>query len=169
MERKRITGVSTMWAGLQWENVKDQDKHTARAVIAFLEDRRVLFVDRHFEDQEHCLKSVFEIRAFLTQRLTADDIGDDLAETLKVARAACRAFIEAAGPGAQNFYGHRYGMMSDPFSLALGDLRARIGVYVEAIARQYKLPVAAELASIMPPQPSPNDDDLSWLPGFGER
>lgn len=165
--KRRITGVSTPWVGLQWENVKDQDKFTANAVIAFLEDRRVLFGDRHLEDQRHCLASVFEIRAFLTLRLTTDDIGSDLARMLKALRATCREFIDAAGPDADNFYIPHGELQSDPFSLALGDLRSRIGIYLDLIARQYELEMTEELAQILPPEVEADDDDLSWVPGFG--
>ncbi|HEY9408664.1 MAG TPA: DUF6650 family protein [Jiangellaceae bacterium] len=167
MRRKRLTGISGPWGGVQWENVKDEDKGCAKAVIAFLEDRRVLFGPEHMEDQGHCLQSCLEIRNFMTERLTTDEIGEDLASTLAMIRAACREFVEAAGPNARNFYGQRMPYETDPFSLALGDLRSRVGIYIDAIARRYRLGVGAELASIMPPEPAEGDDDLSWVPGFG--
>ena len=146
----------------------DYDRMTAKAVLAFLEDRRVLFGQRHLEDQLECLQSVKQIRTFLTQRLTGDaEIGDELVGTLKAMRACCRKFVDAAGPNGSRFWppGQHGSWEVDPFSLALGDLRTSICFYVAGLARLYKRTVAEELASILPiPQP---DDDLSeWMPGF---
>lgn len=168
MARKKITGFSLPAGGLQWIDLPDFDRATAKAVLAFLEDRRVLFGERHLEDQLHCLHSVMQIRTFLTGRLTTDvDIGDDLTGTLQAMRACCRRFIEAAGPDGSRFWppGQHGAWEADPFSLALGDFRTSICFYVAGLAQLYKLTLAEELAAVLPvPQP---DDDLSdWIPGF---
>jgi uncharacterized protein DUF6650 len=163
--RYRLTGISVPWIGIQWERVKQQDRSTGQAVLRFLADRRVLFGDRHVEDQYDCLRSVFEIRVFLTERLVSDDIGDDLAGTIGGMRSACRRFIDVGGRHGRNFVPTKSGGGADErFALALGDLRSQFGFYIEAISSQYRLDVAEELAEIMPP--GPDEDDLTWLPGF---
>ena len=40
--RRRLTGFSLPWGGIQWENTEG-DEDVARQTIQFLEDRRVLF------------------------------------------------------------------------------------------------------------------------------
>lgn len=166
MGKKQVTGFSVPLGGVQWADVPD-DRTTAKAVIAFLEDRRVLFGSRHAEDQMHCLASVFAIRAFLTDRLVADhNIDAELAGTLKAMRACCRRFTDAAGPDGREFLpGRQPPWSTDPFSLALGDLRTSICFYVAGLARLYKIAVEDELAAILP-VPQEDDDISEWMPGF---
>jgi len=47
--RYRLTGLSLPWLGAQWERVPG-DKEVAKQTITFLENRRVLFGERHYED-----------------------------------------------------------------------------------------------------------------------
>jgi hypothetical protein len=164
-----LTGLSFPWLGLQWQKKKKTDKTIARAVINFLEDRRLLFGSRHLEDEIHCVMSAQQIRVFLTERLTNDDMGDDLADVLKAMRATVRKFVEAAGVDARNFTDRRQGPTADPFSMALGDLRSQIGFYLVALAAQYKLSVDDSLGIILPPMGQDDDDELFWVPGFGAR
>ncbi|WP_055483151.1 DUF6650 family protein [Sphaerimonospora mesophila] len=163
-----ITGLSTSLFGIQWQKA-DTDRKIANRVVAFLEDRRLLFGDRHMEDEVHCVRSAIQIRAFLTEQLTQRHIGQELRQILKAMRAACRHFVDAAGPDGRNFE-YRMGLAGDnAFGLALGDLRSRMGFYIAAIATQYKIEVDEGLSAILPPPPEDSDEDLSWLPGFGER
>lgn len=80
-------------------------------------------------------------------------------------RAAFRQFVERGGPDGVHFQGRRSMHSPDPFGLALGDLRSRVGEGVERIAWRYDLEVDYELARILPPT---DDDgtDPSWLIGF---
>ena len=59
----RLTGVGGFGFSINWDKAKG-DKEIAEAVIAFLEDRRLLFGDRHAEDEMHCVQSAIEIRQF---------------------------------------------------------------------------------------------------------
>ena len=165
-----LTGVSTPVFGIQWQK-KSTDSKIAREVIVFLEDRRLLFGDRHVEDERHCVDSALQIRAFLTEQLRRYDMGKELQLALKAMRAACRRFIDIAGPEGGNF-GYRMGSIgANRFGLALGDLRSQMGFYVAAIATQYKIEVDEDLSTILPPPPMEDDEqvgeDASWFPGFG--
>ncbi|MFG3419779.1 DUF6650 family protein [Micromonospora sp. NPDC048063] len=162
----RLTGLSIPGGfGAQWQKAEG-DKDVARRVLLFLEDRRLLFGQRHREDKSHCISSALQIRAFLTEQLVLVKPKSDLFENLRAMRAACRRFIEAAGPnGSYLSYGERYGQ-ADPFSLALGGLRSMMGIHIAILAQAYDLEVDEELASILPPQPQDDDGDLGWLPGF---
>ena len=80
----RATGVGGFGFSVNWEKVPG-DKEVARRVVTFLEDRRLLFGERHREDELHCVLSATEIRKFPS---SMDDI--------------CHApltFEEACGPG----------------------------------------------------------------------
>jgi hypothetical protein len=162
---KRLTGISAPFGGLQWETIPG-DKEVARRVITFLEDRRILFGPRFIEDEMECVDSALAIRAFATQQIPAARPGGTVEGLLRSIRAACRQFVDRAGPQAAHFR-HADGSGSvhtvDRMSLALGDLRTVIGYAVAALADQFDLPVEDDLAQILPPA---DDDDPSWLPGF---
>jgi hypothetical protein len=57
--------------------------------------------------------------------------------------------------------------MTDPFSLALGELRSLVGVHLAMIAGQYGIEVEPGLAQILPPD-ALADDDPSFVPGFDD-
>jgi len=157
----RVTGISGPFGGIQWETVEG-DKNVARRVINFLEDRRLLFGDRHFEDYMHCVRSAIEIRAMLTNEISASRPGRTLEQCLRVIRAACRKFVDAAGPNARNFDYVLAPYEAGVFGLALGDLRTSIGLQIALIAEKFDLPVEEDLARILPPV----EDDPSFIPGF---
>lgn len=159
-----LTGISLPMGGIQWQKTAG-DEQVARAVVTFLEDRRLLFGDRHLEDERHCLQSALQIRAFLTDQITNAEPGHELEGCLKGMRAACRKFVEAAGPEARNFGYSRHGLEADPFSLAIGDLRTAIGYQLAFILSQYRLGIEPELASIIPAADE-DSQDISWMVGF---
>jgi hypothetical protein len=61
-----------------------------------------------------------------------------------------------------NFRGW-YGGGANPFGQALGELSSLVGIQVALLVDRYKLNVEEDLLSIFPP---PDDQDLSWVPGF---
>jgi hypothetical protein len=140
------------------------DKDIARRVIIYLEDRRLLFGERHTEDQMHCVDSAIGIRNFLAQELTNAKPGKSLEASLRAIRAACRKFVEAAGPNDRNFM-YQDGPQTDRFSLALGELHTLVGLHLAVIANQYDLEVEDDLAQILPPDVSA-DNDPSIIPGL---
>lgn len=66
---RRLTGVTSPFFGVSW-NPSEAEVTTARRVISFLEDRRVLYRPTEMEVPEHCIQSVLEIRRFLTVELS---------------------------------------------------------------------------------------------------
>ncbi|MEV4511769.1 hypothetical protein AB0K00_22700 [Dactylosporangium sp. NPDC049525] len=141
----------------------------ARRVITFLEDRRVLFGPRVVEDEMECVTSALAIRTFATEQISLAKAGGQVEQLLRSIRAACRRFVDRAGPDARNFR-HADGDLGgvhaiDQMSLALGDLRTIIGFAVAALADGFDLQVEDDLAQILPPA---DEDDPNWLPGFDE-
>jgi hypothetical protein len=88
----KITGLSTPLGGVQWEPAT-LDEDVAKAVLTFLEDRGVLFYNVALENPRHCVKSVLEIRHFLTEVMCAGRISLKLYSLLDEMRRACQRFV----------------------------------------------------------------------------
>lgn len=147
----RLTGISTPFGGASWQPA-EMEIATARRVIAFLEDRRVLYEPSEMEMPSHCVHSVIEIRHRLSDELGKLVGGSELAASLRAMRAACRKFLERVGTdgldGIQ--YANGGGYPSWTFGSALGELRGTFGIHVAKIAAAFKLDVEDRLASILP-------------------
>jgi hypothetical protein len=147
----RLTGISSPIFGVSW-NPPAADVTVARRVIAFLEDRRVLFADESIEVVDHCVRSVLEIRHYLTSEI--QQLGDgELASSLRAMRAACRKFLEAVDDheGIVVRFGHHHGHWASwRFGGALGELRGVFGIQVAKLAAQHGLDVEDGLARILP-------------------
>ena len=147
----RLTGISTPFGGASWQPA-ELEIAGARRVIAFLEDRRVLYDPCQMEVPDHCVSSVIEIRHCLSDELGKLEGGSELAAGLRAMRAACRKFLERVGSDGRE--GIRYasggGVQSWTFGSALGELRGTFGVHVAKIAAAFKLDVEDKLASILP-------------------
>ena len=96
------------------------------------------------EDEQYCVDSANQIRHFLTDQLSQAKPGKSLATSIAAIRAAVRAFVEDAGGEARNFRYHRNDAMADEFSVALGELRSRVGLHVALIADHYGIEVEDE-------------------------
>ena len=154
---KRITGFSTPVFGISWKPPKPEVV-TARRVLAFLEDRRVLYNPYHLEVAEQCVQSVLEIRRFLTDVVGELEADSKLGEHLRAIRAACRAFLDENSTGSHRVLRPSWaGPFESSFFTALGELRSAIGVHIAAIAVMHGLDVEANLASVLPPE---NDNDV---------
>ncbi len=156
----RVTGFSTPVFGVQW-TPPVVDVEIAREVIGFLEDRRVLYSPYDAEMPEYVLRSVFEIRSFLTEILRRGGIASELAGGLNAMRAACRRFIESVGeqrgpelyiPTPSDILNG--GVMSWTFNQSLGELRGVFGVHLAELAVRYGIDVPDELAVILPLSPA---------------
>ena len=149
----RLTGFSIPVFGVSW-SPPESEIAVARRVLAFLEDRRVLFNPYQLEVADQCVDSVIEIRKFLTVEIGQLASDSKLGEHLRGIRAACRKFLNdvPSGPG-RILRPHWVGPFESDLFLALGALRASIGVRIAAIALMHGLDIEGELASALP------DDD----------
>lgn len=109
--------VSILGFGVKWD-VTQGDKKVARSVIAFLEDRRLLFGNRHGEDQPYSIESALSCRTFLTAQIALTTSGKPLEASLKSMRAAFRQFVERGGPQGISFDRDSW-HSADPYALAL--------------------------------------------------
>jgi hypothetical protein len=158
----RMTGFSTPIFGVQWTPAQ-LDRDVANGVIVFLEDRRVLYAPYEVEMPDYCVQSVLQMREFLTDQLIRGGIANELTDSLKAMRTACRKFIETVGtrrgseivlPSHMDMFG---GASSWEFNQALGELRGVIGLHVGQVAVRYGIDVPDQLASILPLDPATDD------------
>jgi hypothetical protein len=153
----RITGFSVPVFGVSW-NPPQPEIAISRRVLAFLEDRRVLYNPYHLEVAEQCIHSVIEIRRFLTEVIGQLPGDSKLGEHLRAIRAACRKFLDETAPGSRRGFRPHWGEpFESSFFTALGELRATIGVHVAAVAVMHGIDVEGQLASVLPKAPQ-NDD-----------
>jgi len=96
---RRLTGVSTPIGGVSFKPAGEPERTIAFRVLSFLEDRRILnwYHAVAVEDPNHSVKSVFEIRNYLTEQLQRTEAYPQLAGCLWRMRAACRKFLDEVG------------------------------------------------------------------------
>lgn len=153
----RITGFSTPLFGVQW-TPPQLDRDVARAVISYLEDRRVLYDPHDIELPDYAVQSVFDIRRFLTETLAKGGIANELGDILRGMRAACRKFAGDYDADDDRGLYIRRGPYHDwerqTFYQALGELRGVFGMHIATLAVRYDLDVPDELAVILPLDPA---------------
>jgi hypothetical protein len=148
----RLTGISVPVFGVSW-NPPETDRAVVKRVVAFLEDRRVLYAPSEMEVPEHCVQSVIEIRGFLTSELGKLEEPSDLADSLRALRAACRKFLDIVQKDGDRIvrFGFSQGHWASwVFNGALGELRGVFGVHVAILATKYGVNVEKDLAAILP-------------------
>ena len=148
----RVTGLSVPIFGVQW-NPPEAECVAARRVLAFLEDRRVLYVPSEMEVPHHCVESILRIREFITAELGKLAAQSELWQGLRAMRAACRKFlatVEADDRRIIEFASSRGHFASWVFNGAVGELRGVFGIHIARIAAAHGLDVEDQLASILP-------------------
>lgn len=156
----RLTGISCPVFGVSWKPV-EAERETARRIITFLEDRRVLYAHESQEIPQHCVESVLQMREHLTSQLQALPAKSALTENLRAMRAACRKFLTMTQErdGDIVVFGWRQGHWASwRFHAAIGELRGVFGVHVAQIATKYGLDLEEELASILPAEATDDRD-----------
>lgn len=148
----RITGISCPIFGVSW-TAPDAERLVARRVLAFLEDRRVLYVDSELEVPYHCVQSILEIRETLSRELGTLKSEREIAQSLRAMRLACRKFLNLVGPqdGVYVLFGAEQGHYASwSFYSWMGQLRSTFGTQIAKIAAMYGLDVEDDLGTILP-------------------
>jgi hypothetical protein len=144
---KRITGFSTPVFGLSW-NPPETQRDIVRRLVAFLEDRRALYVDYVMEFGPWVEKSVLETRAELTDVLKRCPEEQALTEPIRAMRTACRKFLDRMGSPSskqRRFYPNDALMWQ-----ALGEMRGVFGLHLARLCAGFGVDVEPELAAIFP-------------------
>jgi hypothetical protein len=149
---RALTGFSTPIFGVSW-NPPAGKRDIVRRLIAFLEDRRVLYQPYDLEYGPWVSDSILEIRRELTNILKACPEEPELVEPLRAMRAACRKYLDATAPHSRRIH-HPYGGEM-VFASALGELRGVFGLHLARLCVAYGIDVEEELAATFPV----SDDD----------
>jgi len=126
--------------------------------VAFLEDRRVLYLPSEMEVPDHCVQSVLEIRRFLTTEISNLDEKTEISASLRAMRGACRKFLDTVqtDEGRIIRFGAECGHYASwTFNGALGEMRGVFGVHLARLAAAYGLSVESDLAAIIPGEDIP--------------
>jgi len=140
----RINGFSIPIFGVSWTPAK-ADVSIAKSIILFLEDRRMLYVPYEVENPDYVIRSVFMVRAFLTDILTQGQLGGDIENNIRGMRAACRKFLDDH-PHNERHVGYR----DIELNQSLGEFRGVIGQYVAVLSVRYGIDVRSPLDVILP-------------------
>ncbi len=145
----RITGISVPIFGISW-NPPTPDVVVAKKVINFLEDRRVLYNPYELELPKSCIRSIQEIRNFLTQQLDNVDSGSELGRSLKAMRSACRKLLDRFEEVEDQGYSHYSSAFSMSFFSSVGELRGIFGLHIGKILACHGLNCESNLLTIIP-------------------
>ena len=158
----RLTGISSPIFGVSWKP-PETERSVAKRVIAFLEDRRVLYSPSEMEVPDHCVQSVLEIRRFLTTEISNLDQKAEITASLRAMRAACRKFLDTvqADEGRIIRFGAERGHYASwTFNGALGEMRGVFGVHLARLAAAYGVNVENDLAAIIPGEDVPANNTV---------
>ena len=146
-----IFGVSLNW------NPPESARTIARKVIISLENRRVLYDLYDVEDKGYCVRSIIEIRHFLTDQIIGSS-EDDLEKNLRAMRAACIKFLGKVDvPPASRNSKHSFRVHLTLID-ALAELRAAFGLYIGILAAKYGIDIEEDLAKILPARDNDNSE-----------
>lgn len=147
----KLTGISCPLFGMSW-NPPVLERTIAREVIMFLEPRRVLYSAYEYETVWPCIKSVTEIKNYLTSELQQAGEKSEISSYIRAMRNACNKFLNKC-PDDMGF--RRYACSAGNinnwiFTSAIGELRGVFGVMLGQIVKAYGLDIEDDLAEIIP-------------------
>ena len=151
---RRLTGISTPFGGVSWE-ASESDRTHAQRLLAYLEDRRVLYDPTEVEVPHHCISSILQIRSELTETRKRLKPGSPLDQSVRAMQVACRAFLawSRESDKLDAFQAGAWNLPRWVFDQSLGELRATFGICIAQIAVQHHLDVEEPLAKILPADP----------------
>ncbi len=147
----KLTGISCPVFGVSW-NPPASQRTVARKIITYLEGKRVLYEDLNDEFACSCVKSVLEIKDFLTNQISDIKENSELETYVLGMRTACNAFLSKCHLERENKceYCHVGTIENMMFTVALGQLRTSFGVMIGQIAKTFGADVEDSLAQIIP-------------------
>lgn len=150
----RLGGVSAFGFGVSFKP-PEADRTIVRELLTFLEDRRALYVGAIWEQPNHVVQSVLQMRTELTNALKRLGEGSPAEAACRLMRGACRDFVTQVGSKELREMNHGFvqGVQGEDYLLALGALRATFGQQIALLAHLYDVSLEKHLSSILPPVP----------------
>lgn len=148
--KMKLKGVSAFGFGASWE-ISNPDRDAVRVLLTHLEDRRALYIPHQLEVESDVRWSVEEIRKRCTEALAKLSDGAFATRHIRAIREACRRYMTEKPITFPNLYprgseiSHAAGWL-----VALGQLRAIVGIHIGALAEAYEIEIKDELAGIVP-------------------
>lgn len=158
----RLGGVSAFGFGMSFKP-SETDRTIVRELLTSLEDRRALFVAAIWEQPNHVLESVLQMRTELTNALKRLGEKSPAAGACRSMRGACRDFLDETGTMQLREMDRRFveGWQGEKFLIALCTLRARFGQQIALLAHAYQVDLEDHMASILPPLPDKDEKSPS--------
>jgi hypothetical protein len=153
----RLGGISAFGFGLSFEPL-EADRTIVRELLTFLEDKRALFVGEIWEQPDHVVQSVQQMRTELTSALKRLGEKSPAADACRLMRAACREFVSRVDEKAlrnSSRMDFAVGWKGQSFLISLGALRATFGQQIALLAHLYVIDLEEHLVAILPPLPDP--------------
>ncbi|MBD5151195.1 MAG: hypothetical protein HDT16_01570 [Oscillibacter sp.] len=139
-----ITGISTPFFGISWQH-RETERDVALKVIMYLQTKRVLFHPTDLEVPQHCMRSVLDMKQFLTSMLLEVHDKDRIVLYLKEMIVACNNCLTNTYTNllssSCDIWGKDFSDDELEFFLKLSLFRKAIAVDVEQLAKVYKLDV----------------------------
>lgn len=155
----RLGGFSFFGVGISFK-APEPDRVIVRDVITALEDKRALYVGAIWEQPQHVVQSILQIRQELTNGLKRISDGSPAKASFRTMRSACRDFLE--GPAIKDgdydriFHDYR-DWKQEEFLLGLGKLRSIFGHQLAQLGFLYGIDIEYQLAQILPPTTDDKD------------
>lgn len=147
----RLTGISCPIAGVSWKPPADE-RGMAKALITFLEDRRVLFIPYDMEAGPYVVASILDVRKRITSDLEKISKASTLGESLVAMRAACRKFLNETQQQRMRAYRMEFFLID-----CLATLRTTFGMHIARLACAYDLELEQQLESVLPAEAEGRD------------
>ena len=141
----RFSGLSLGPVGASW-NPTELESEKARRVIAFCEDRRILFAPHNWEMRQESVDSATAIRQFLTVELGKMKRESEFSKKLEVIRKACRTFLDDLRIYEIRHGVHEFNMIHGAPREALDELRKSCAFSLFWIVITFQLDVEDDLA-----------------------
>jgi hypothetical protein len=150
----RLGGFSLFGFGISFKPT-EADRTIVRELLTFLEDRRALFVGSIWEQPDHVVQSVQQMRTELTNTLKRLGENTPATDACRLMRAACRDFVSKVDQNALRGSGPTFvrDWQGENFLIALGALRATFGQQIALLAHLYQVDLEEHFAAILPPVP----------------
>ncbi len=156
----RLGGFSAFGFGVSFK-APEPERVVVRDVITALEDKRALYVGAVWEQPEHVVQSILQIRQELTAGLKRVGDASPAKDAFRAMRAACRDFLTHSAVEARSRNQDLRGWgtwQQEEFLIGLGKLRAAFGQQLALLGYLYGIDIEEQLAETLRPLPGKDDE-----------